>query len=197
MCLFIDADPKLINRIANGRIGIDPGFKNLLTTSDGEVISHPREFEKYSLRLAQAQRGNDLVLAARIQERIANRRKDRNHKLSRKLVENNIFIAFSKDRIRGISSQFGKSVISSGHAQLRGYISYKSRLGGTEYVEPDSKYSTMTCSECGARSGPHGWAGLKVRRWECACGAKHDRDVNAARVTLQFAAVGTTVERVQ
>ena len=46
LCLFIEAEPKKIERIASGVIGIDPGFNNLLTTSGGEVIEHPREFER-------------------------------------------------------------------------------------------------------------------------------------------------------
>lgn len=81
-------------------------------------------------------------------------------------------------------SQFGKSVASSGHYQLRQMLSYKSRAGGTEYVEVDCRNSTKTCSTCGALSGPTGLSGLAVRQWTCACGSRHDRDVNAAVNTL-------------
>jgi transposase len=35
------------------------------------------------------------------------------------------------------------------------------------------------CSGCGALTGPQGLEGLRVRDWTCACGAIHDRDVNA------------------
>jgi transposase len=86
-----------------GQIGIDPGFSNLLTTSDGEIIEHPRELEASAERLAQAQRGPNQELAARIQERAANRKRDRNHKLSCRLVAENILIAFSKDNIKGMA----------------------------------------------------------------------------------------------
>lgn len=185
LCLFIDAEPKTIERIAFGKIGIDSGFSNLLTTSDGEVIEHPRELEASAERLAQAQRGNDKHLAARIQERIANRKRDRNHKLSRRLVSENVFIAFTKDNIKGIAKRFGKSVASSAHYQLRQMLSYKMPKSGGTYVEPESKFSTKTCNECGSLSGPTGLAGLSVREWECnVCGAQHDRDVNAAINTL-------------
>jgi transposase len=195
LCLFIDAEPKVIERVAFGEIGIDPGFKNLLTTSDGEVISHPRELEAAAERLAQAQRGYDKQLAARVQERIANRKKDRNHKLSRRLVSENTLIAFSKDNIRGIARRFGKSVASSAHAQLRQMLSYKMPKSGGIYVEPESKFSTKTCSECGSLSGPTGFAGLSVRLWVCTeCGTQHGRDQNAARNTL-LAAAGCAVER--
>lgn len=195
-CLFIKAEPLSIPRTASGSIGVDPGFGNLLTLSDGEVIGHPRELEQSARRLAQAQRGSNKKLTSRIQERIAKRRKDRNHKLSRRLVSENTFIAFSKDRISGIQRRFGKSVASSGHNQLRSMLSYKaSRTGDTIYVEPESKYSTMRCSNCGELSGPTGLSGLAVREWECVgCGGLHDRDVNAA-INALIAGAGLALER--
>jgi transposase len=194
LCLFIDAEPKAIERVAFGKIGIDSGFSNLLTTSDGEIIEHPRELEASAERLAQAQRGHNKQLAARIQERIANRKRDRNHKLSHRLVSENIFIAFTKDNIKGMAKRFGKSVASSAHYQLRQMLSYKMPKSGGTYVEPESKFSTKTCSECGSQSGPTGFAGLSVRQWVCRdCGASHDRDVNAAINTLA-AAAGCAVE---
>lgn len=194
MCLFIDAEPKEIKRTGEGQVGIDPGFKNLLTLSNGEVIKHPRELEESERRLAQAQRGRNKKLSALINEKVANKRKDRNHKLSRRLVSENVLIAFSADNHKGIAGKFGKSVTSSSHYQLRRMLSYKSTKSGTKYVEVEPKFSTMTCSVCGARTGPHGWSGLAVRRWRCSvCGTDHNRDVNAAMVVLN-AAVGTTVE---
>lgn len=185
-CLFINAEPAAIPRTASGSVGIDPGFNHLLSFSNGEKIAHPRELEASALRLGQAQRGSNEQLAKRIQERISSRRKDRNHKLSRRLVSENVFIAFSADHHSAIARRFGKSVASSGHHQLRSMLSYKSsRTGDTTYVEPDSKNSTRTCSACGALTGPQGWIGLKVREWDCgACGAHHDRDTNAGMNAL-------------
>ena len=188
LCLFIDAEPNAIQVTGNGCVGIDPGFNNLLTLSTGEKIEHPRELRQSALRLAQAQRGGNKRLVARIQERIASQRKDRNHKLSRRIVSENQFIAFSADRHRNIAKRFGKSVTDSAHYQLRQMFSYKSKRrtdGLGVYVEPDSRNSTRTCSACGALTGPQGWVGLKVREWDCgACGAHHDRDTNAGMNAL-------------
>jgi len=194
LCLFIDAERSAIVRTKEGRIGIDPGFTHLITLSNGEKVKHPHELQGSLARLGQAQRGHDRKLTARLQERIANRRKDRNHKLSLRLVQENVFIAFSRDNIKGIAKKFGKSVSDSGHAQLRSMLKYKSHTGGTEYVEPESKNSTRTCSTCGALTGPAGLAELSVRHWVCPCGAEHDRDVNAAINTL-IAGAGTAHER--
>jgi len=182
LCLFIDAQPKAIPVVANGVIGIDPGFSSLLALSTGEKINHPHEFKAAAQRLAQAQRGKRKKLSARLQERIRNRRKDRNHKLSRRLVSENKEIYFSKDNHRGIATKFGKSVADSGHGQLRGFLAYKaSRTDGRLYREPASKNSTRMCSVCGALTGPSGLAQLSVRQWRCSgCGSLHDRDTNAA-----------------
>ena len=189
LCLFIDEFRKPIQRKSSGSVGIDPGFKDLLVLSNGEKIKHPRELEQAAKRLAQSQRGHDKQLTSRIHERIANQKKDRNHKLSLKLVENFTEIYFSRDNIRGIANKFGKSVSSSNHYQLRQMLKYKSLTGGTRYVEVESKNSTRTCSKCGALTGPTGLAGLKVRHWVCkACGATLDRDVNASINALNVGA---------
>jgi transposase len=194
LCLFMAADREPIERKEHGKIGMDPGFKHLLTIAalDGgwEKIEHPRELEATEHRLAQAQRGHNRVLMARLHERRANQVKDRNHKLSLRLVQENVVIRFSGDNHKGVAKKFGKSVSSSSHYQLRQMLAYKSRSGGTQYDEPDAKFSTKTCSDCGSLSGPTGWFGLAVRQWRCSgCGSLHDRDVNAARNTL-FAGAG-------
>lgn len=189
LSIIIDAEPKPVPIVGYGQVGIDPGFKSLLTLSNGEKVPHPREHEVLQKRLGQAQRGNNHNLSSRLQEQISNQRRDRNHKLSRRLVSQNELVVFSKDNHQKIAKKFGKSVSSSGHSQLRRMLAYKCRIGGRQYVEVDPKFSTKTCSDCGCFSGPSGLAGLKVRQWECAdCGSLHDRDVNAAINTLKAGA---------
>jgi putative transposase len=194
LCLFIDAEPQPIPRTAEGVIGIDPGFKTLLTLSTGEKLSHPREFRAAEKRLGQAQRGKRKKLATRLHERVKNRRQDRNHKLSRRLVAENTTICFLKDNHRGIANRFGKSVSDAAHGQLRQQLSYKSLIGGANLVFPENRNSTRACSTCGALYGPTGLAGLKLREWDCGvCGTHHDRDTNSARNALIFGA-GTAHE---
>jgi transposase len=194
LCVFIDADREPIEGSTGTAVGIDPGFKDLITLSNGEKVNHPKELQESLARLGQAQRGGNKKLVARIHERIKNQRKDRNHKLSLRLVKDYSVIALSKDNVKGMARVYGKSVASSGIAQLRSMLDYKSRAGGVRYLEVNSRNSTRICSACGALTGPEGRAGLKVRQWECIdCGTQHDRDINAAINTLT-AAVGTTVE---
>jgi putative transposase len=194
LCLCIAAQPNGIPHAGDGKIGIDPGFLSLLTLSSGEKIPHPQELKQTAHRLAQAQRGTRHHLTARLQEQLANQRKDRTHKLSRRLVADHQTLVWSKDNDKALARMFGKSVASAGHAQLRGMLAYKCTASGRQFLEVPSKYSTKTCSACGSLSGPTGYAGLSVRQWVCAdCGSAHDRDVNAAMNTL-IAGVGITPE---
>ena len=49
----------------------------------------------------------------------------------------------------------------------------------------NERNTSVTCSTCGALSGPRGVNGLIVRSWVCRdCGELHERDVNAARNIL-------------
>lgn len=169
------------------RIGIDTGFKNLATLSNGVVYANQRNFSKGQERLAQAQRGNCKKLIAKLQEKNANRRKDYNHKVSKEIVKNYKEIYITNDNLKGQKKLFGKSVTDAGISQLRKFISYKSGNHGRKFVLVDSKNTTLTCSICGALTGPKGLDGLAVRSWVCGtCGVFHDRDKNSAVNVLNF-----------
>lgn len=66
-------------------------------------------------------------------------------------------------------------------------LRYKAMARAAVFVDTSEYLSTQTCSDCGAVGGPKGSAGLEIREWTCsACGAVHDRDVNAARNILRL-----------
>ena len=186
LCLWLDTDHKFPVKITDKAVGIDPGFHTLLALSDGTKIDNPRELRKGAKRLAHAQRGHRKQLAARLQERQANRRSDRNHKITRKLVENYQTICYSDDNFKKMARRFGKSISEAALGNLIGMLSYKCRIGGRTLIPVKSNFTTMTCSTCGALTGPKGLSGLVVRSWRCsACGADHDRDTNSAVVVFK------------
>lgn len=185
--LVIDTNHVFPVKETTDKVGIDTGFKDLAILSNGEKFFNRREFIKGQKRLAQAQRGGRKKLAPRLHERISNRRKDYNHKVSRRIVQNFSEIYITNDNLRGQVHIFGKSVTDAGIAQLRRFISYKSDNHGRKCVLVDSRNTTMTCSNCGSLTGPTGLNGLAVRAWECGdCGSQHDRDINAAKVVLKL-----------
>ena len=195
LSLVYDTVNKFNVKDTDSSIGIDTGFKSLAILSDGIAIENQRNFVKGQERLAQAQRGRRKKLTARLHERISNRRKDYNHKVSRKIVENYKNIAITNDSLKGQSHKFGKSVHDAGIAQLRNFILYKSDFHDRRCVLVDSKYTTMICSSCGSKSGPTGISNLSVRNWKCeVCGTFHDRDINAA-VNILNSGFGTNLEK--
>ena len=164
-------------------VGIDTGFHSLLTLSDGVKIENPRELRKGADQLTRMQRGRKKRLTSRIQERQANRRKDRNHKISRWLVENYSTIYITDDNLKGQQKKFGKSIAEASLGSLIAMVNYKSAVhAGRKAIAVDSRNTTLTCSNCGEiNESLRGFSGLAVRQWKCShCGCEHDRDINAA-----------------
>lgn len=194
LCLWFDAEHKFPVKQTSKAVGIDPGFRTLLTLSDGTKVENPRELRRGAGRLAQAQRGHRKQLTARLQERQSNRRKDRNHKITRWLVENYNTIYYSDDNFKAMARRFGKSISEAALGNLIRVLDYKCRTGGRTLIPVKSNFTTMTCSTCGARSGPAGLGRLAVRHWECSvCGTDHDRDQNSSVVVFN-AGLGTRHE---
>lgn len=67
-------------------------------------------------------------------------------------------------------------------ATLRRMVEEKAkRSGAVVYPDINEAGSTMTCLNCGAKTGPTGKENLSVREWGCTeCNAKHHRDLNSA-----------------
>lgn len=192
--IFKESEHKQVVLTSSTQVGIDTGFKDLLTLSNGEVYKRPLELVKSADQLAKVQRGGSKRKTGRIQEKIARQRKDRNHKISHELVRDHKELYITNDNLRGMANRFGKSVASSGIAQLRQFTLYKGRSCGRVVELIESKNTTKTCSDCEALTGPTGLSRLNVRHWVCAsCGASHDRDVNAAKNILR-AGVRYTLE---
>jgi putative transposase len=82
-------------------------------------------------------------------------------------------------------TRMAKSVLDAGWGMLKTQLQYKGQQAGRCVSIVDERYTSRTCSSCGALTGPAGVNGLGVRTWVCrACGDTHDRDVNAARNIL-------------
>jgi len=95
-----------------------------------------------------------------------------------------------------VKTRMAKSVLDSGWGTLKRFLAYKCEYAARSFEVTDERYSTVTCSNCGAVSGPRGVNGLIVRFWVCSsCGELHDRDVNSARNTLIGSRCWSSVRR--
>lgn len=169
-------------------LGIDLGLKDVATCSDGTRLENSRFYRDLEPALAIAQRAGKKARVRAIHAKIANRRKDALHQFSRALVERCGLIVVgdvSPSKLAKIT--MAKSVLDAGWGQLKTMLAYKCAHAGIVFKEVNEAYTTQTCSCCSAisRNSPKGRAGLGIREWTCcACGVRHDRDINAARNIL-------------
>ena len=127
---------------------------------------------------------------AALHAKVKNQRRDALHKFSRSLVDrcSEIIIGDASPAAVG-KTRLAKSVYDNGWTMLRSMLRYKCEHAGIRYAKVHERNTTRTCSCCGAipASSPRGRTGLGMREWTCCeCGARHDRDVNAAQNILEL-----------
>lgn len=182
------ADEALMLPLApNYDVGIDPGTKTVLTTSDGEKFERANLTRDYEEKLAKAQRHRKKRQARSIHAKIKNKRQDWNHKASHSLSKRYNTIYFGDaDSSKLAQTRMAKGVLDAGWYQIFTFLQYKSLRRGGIVLKVSEKFSTVTCSACLSRCGPSGLSGLSIREWACKmCGAVHDRDHNAAKNILR------------
>ena len=177
-------------------IGVDVGLERFATLSNGEKVSNPRFFRQDEKELAKAQRklskaekgtpdrAKRRKAVQHIHQRIANRRKDFAHKLSRKWVDCFGMIVFENLRIHHMLQNhcLAKSISDAAWNQLIAYTTYKAGNAGRVVVSVDPRNTSKQCSRCGTMVEKS----LSVRVHVCpVCGLVMDRDENAANNILR------------
>lgn len=178
--------------------GFDLGLKDFCIFDSGEVIENPRYFRTSQVKLAKEQRKlskcvkgssnyrKQKLKAALVHEKIKNRRKDFQHKLSRKIVNENQVIVSEDLNVRGMLKNhvLAKSVQDASFGTFCNMIAYKSKEQNRTYVKISTFYpSSRLCHCCGYKNTS---LTLADREWTCPnCGTYLDRDNNAAINILQ------------
>lgn len=188
-------------------IGVDFGINRLATLSNGERIANPQHGIKRRQELAHQQRHlarktkgskrreKQRRKVARIHARMADARQDYLHKVTTDLVRRFDLICVEDLNLRGLVKNhcLAGALHDASFGQARAMLAYKCARYGKSLVAIDRFFpSSKMCSACGVvvEALP-----LEVRAWTCAtaaggCGARHDRDENAAKNVY---AVGQTV----
>ena len=181
---------------AADRVGVDAGITALITLSTGEKVTNPKHERSDRRRLAKAQRAlarkakgssnraKARLKVAKVYARIADRRRDHLHKLTTRLVRENQTVVIEDLTVRNMvkNHSLARAISDASWRDLRSMLEYKAAWYGRELVVIDRWFpSSKLCSACGT---PQNAMPLNIRQWKCACGASHDRDVNAAKNIL-------------
>ncbi len=169
-------------------IGVDIGVKTIATCSDGEKVNPLQLYKQYEEKLAIAQRAHKKKRVKNIHAKIANIRRDYLHKRTTALVSRcaAIFVGSVPAKLFSVGNT-AKNALDGAAGMFKTMLAYKATTRQVWYEEIDEKWTSQTCSVCGALppERPQGVEGLGIREWTCSsCGSVHDRDINAARNIL-------------
>jgi len=196
-------------------IGIDLGVGCLVATSDGQLIEGPQFGKRGHAGLEKAQR--DLATkvsgsknrekakqrVAAHHRRMANRRRDFAHQVSRRLVNGHDLIVYEDLKITNMTRRpkprpdqqggyapngarakagLNRSINDAGWGNFRAMIDYKAESAGREVIAVDPRNTSRTCSGCGhVSAGNRHGAVFRCQN----CGHEAHADVNAAENILR------------
>ena len=185
-------------------VGLDLGIKSMVALSTGETVGNPKYFANDEKKLAKAQRrharkkkgsknrAKARLKVARIHARIADRRRDYQHKLSTRIVHENQVVCVESLAVKNMvkNDSLAKAISDVGWGEFVRQLGYKARWYGRTLVKIDQWYpSSKTCHACKHVLDS---LALDIREWVCPeCGTVHDRDTNAA---LNILAEGLSVK---
>ncbi len=175
----------------DSEVGIDLGLTHFAVLSDGTKVTAPKFLRRAARKLHRLQqdlsrktkgsnrRNQAVVKVARAHARVADTRRDWQHKLSTRIIRDNQAVYVEDLCVVGLGrTRLAKSVHDAGWASFTGMLEYKAARYGRTFGRVDRWLpSTKMCSDCGRINDK---MALDVRAWDCPCGSRHDRDVNAA-----------------
>ena len=184
-------------RCATGKsVGIDFGFDQFLTLSDGTSVDAPMFFKRDLRYIRQLSRSMsrkthnsnswnstrlDLNRAYRA---IQHKRDDWHWRLAHELCQKYDLICFETLNFKFFQRKHGKKVQDFGFVNFVKKLKYLAKRYGTQIVFVDRFFpSSQLCNACGYQNPE--LKDLKIREWVCpVCGASHERDFNASKNIL-------------
>ena len=194
VCFSVEYEPEALPPTDN-EVGIDVGLQHFAALSTGDLIPNPRWYRSAEKRLRRAQRkvarrlkrssGRRKAIRElqQVHRRIANRRSDFVHKLSRQIVNGNQLIAVEDLNIDSLSKgMLAKQVHDAGWRSFLQKLTVKAEEAGRQVVEVNPAGTSQRCL-CGNEVRKT----LAVREHRCPeCGLVAPRDVVSARLILRL-----------
>ena len=195
LSILVEMEDTELNKFehTNKQVGIDLGVKNFVITSDGDVFENKHFLKKEEKKLNRLQRQlsrkvkgsnnreKQRVKIAKLFERMTNKKDAYIHYVVNKLLTSYDTIFMEDLNIQGMlrNHSLAKAISEVGFSRLKQVITTKALDNGKQVILIDRFYpSSKTCHKCGYVNHD---LKLSDRSWVCPqCGAKHDRDINAA-----------------
>ena len=167
-------------------------MQGMCVFSTGERAEYPMFYRNTEKKLAREQRKlsrcqkgsqnykKQKKRVALCHEKIRNQRKDFQHKLSARLVENYDAVCVEDLNLKGMAGELhlGKGVHDNGYGLFLSMLEYKLEERGKYLIKVNRYFaSSKICSVCGKKKEE---LSLSDRIYHCECGYRMDRDVNAA-----------------
>ncbi len=139
------------------QIGIDVGIKNFAVFSDGTIIENPKFLSKSTKQLKRKQRklsskkkgsqnrNKKRIIVAKQHRKIREQRKDFQHKLSRKIVNENDVIVFEDLQIKNMVKNhcLARSISDVAWNQFISFTQYKAEYAGKKVILIDPKGTSI------------------------------------------------------
>ncbi len=174
-------------------VGVDFGITDILTTSKGAREENPHHLRRAEKNLKRkqkklsrkkkgsAKRAKARLLVAKAHERVRNARADFQHKITRKLTDENQAVAIEDLAVGNMvkNRHLAKAISDAGWRSIRQKLDYKIKRKGGHLVVIDRFFaSSKRCSACNRTNSE---LKLAQRTWVCpTCGVLLDREMNAA-----------------
>src|SRR5207245_695667 len=196
VAILVEEDIKALE-VTPKMVGLDLGLKSMVITSHGQTHGNPKFFAKDAKKLAKAQRrhakkkkgsknrAKARLKVARIHKKIADRRRDYQHKLSTEIIRENQVVCVESLQVKNMvqNHKLAKAISDVGWSEFVRQLAYKAEWYGRTLIKIDKWYpSSKRCFDCGHVLDS---LALDIRSWTCPeCGVQHDRDLNAAKNVL-------------
>lgn len=163
------------NKEEGKSVGLDCGYKKLLSTSEGKNLGEDLEYV-YE-KISRKQQGS---------KKFKKSLKERDNKINRevnKLDFDNIKTIFvenlknvKKNSKGKINKKFNNKLQRWSYSKVLNKLSLVCESNGINLVKVDPSYTSQTCSRCGSIDKSN----RKGEIYQCSCGLLIDADVNAA-----------------